>query len=539
MYKLLIVEDEPLARYVIRSFIETHFPNIQIVSEAESGREAIEVSRKFEPDIILMDVKIPGINGLEASKEILSEFPKTVILILTAYDDFNYVHQALDTGVKGYLLKPIKNDDAIEKIRKAIEFIDNSKKEINLGKKIENSINMVRPFIQKEVISAFISGKIDVSEVKSYISFIEEEIEAGYFMLISCENRTFNNINEAVRNKIHLDKAYEVILRFLPFMKKCLFGPTIGDIIVVFFPVNKDLDEKTVIAESIVIAQEIKRKINIIAGTEVFIGIGNIYKDIQSLKFSYNESYISVRKASRQCEIVQYKSIADKNSNEGIFEYPLKLENEILENIRLGSTDGAREIAKTVISQIFRNCGDSMLIKDYIGQLITMIKRTLYQKGMEQKILNAAGVLLEINNVSALDQLEIWCRNTIETLIQGADRLKQLKDKTVTNKIHSYINSHFLKEITLETAAEEVGLSAQYISKLFKEEFGIKFVDYIIEKRIGFAAELLTSGNKSIKEVSEAVGYADVNYFCRIFKKVTGLTAKQYRKQKSKKSGGL
>lgn len=529
MYKLLIVEDEPLARHVIKALVLDNFEEIQVVAEAETGKEAIDLSRKYEPDIVLMDIRIPGIDGIEASRQIMGELSDTKILILTAYDDFNYIQQALNIGVKGYLLKPFEDETVVQKITEILEQIKSTRISTDLNKKIENSVKIVKPFIQKELVTAFISEHIGISEINNYISFIDEEIEAGYFMLISYDIGSSNHIHDAVRNKIIRDKVNDVVLRFLPEMKKCLFGQAVGNTIVAFLPVDPGFVIHEVTEEALVLGREIKRKVNVIAGVDVSIGLGNPYRGIQNFKLSYCEAFEALKKAAFNSGIVAYRpdiKISDPSSN---FEYPVKLESEILDNIRMGHITKAKEAAEQIVSQIFRNCSEPMRIKDHIGQLITLIKRTLQQIGVCKNTLNVMGILMESGSINDLEELLAWSRSNIFLLIHQAEELKQNKDSAVMDKILSFINNNFNKDITLDSLAEEVGLSPQYISRLFKEEFGENFVDYFTKKRINFARELLMTGNKSIGEIGLAVGYGDVNYFCRVFKKVTGLTPKQYK----------
>lgn len=116
MIKLMIVDDEYLSRFALRTLISKKISGIEIIGEAENGRQAIELNRKLRPEIIIMDIKMPGISGIDASMEIINEFPETNILILTAYDNFGFIKRALDIGVKGYILKPIKEAEVIDKL---------------------------------------------------------------------------------------------------------------------------------------------------------------------------------------------------------------------------------------------------------------------------------------------------------------------------------------------------------------------------------------------------------------------------------------
>lgn len=170
MYKLMIVDDEFMARDVLKTVINENFEQVTVICEAVNGKQAIEFNRLYKPDIILMDIRIPGINGIEASRQILEEEPDVVILMISAYDEFNYIQQALDLGIKGYMLKPIKDEEVVEKINKCLKFISESRTSSNVNKKFEKTVSIIKPLIQKEIVSSIITGCFDDEEVRSLVT---------------------------------------------------------------------------------------------------------------------------------------------------------------------------------------------------------------------------------------------------------------------------------------------------------------------------------------------------------------------------------
>lgn len=524
----MIVDDEALARYALKMLISKNFSNLEIVGEAENGNEAIEMSKATIPHIILMDVKMPGINGIDAAQEILKNQPDTKILILTAYDNFNYVQDALNIGARGYLLKPIKKDEIVRKINEVIKDIKESKEKTVQSEHVDNKIKVVKPFIEKELVSAFATGCVDIEEIRSYLNFLQEDIKAGYFMLINFGTNYSLHINDAIRNRIHKEKVYEVTSKFLNLLKKCLIGNSIGNLIVIFFPTDSVQPDHLVTSEAIVIAKEIKRKIKVIAKLEVSIGIGNRYFEIEDFRRSFNEANYAMNSAVEKIEVIHYSQIELNLSPETI-QYPVKLEEELLEQLRVGNIAESRELVKSIVEKVLNQNAELIIIKDYLSQLVIMVKRTVaHIKGGNRKFENS-GALVELNNLYELDEIKLWSINTINSVIDRVEEFKAKKERSALNRIHEFINLNFHKDLTLEMVAAEVGLSRQYVSKTFKEEYGMNFIDYVTLKRLEVAKELLKSGYRNIKEISLKAGYIDPNYFCRIFKKITGVTPKEFR----------
>lgn len=533
MYRMMIVDDECLSRYVFKTLVSRNIKNIQIVGEAENGRQAIEMNRKLKPDIIIMDIKMPGINGIDASREIINEFPKTRILILTAYDNFDYIKSALDIGVKGYILKPVKEEEAVEKINKVIKDIEESNSKGDFKEYVEKNIKVVRPFIESELISSFIIGSFDIDKVKSYISFLQEKIEAGYFMLISPGNSYSKNINESLRNKIIKDKVYSVAEKFLPLMRKCFFGNCIGNTVVVFFPVEEDFVQKDITEEAVIISNDIKRKIKVIEHVDVGIGIGRVYTKIEKLYKSYNEANYALQKAVCEKKIVHFDSVVKEEPPNDLHRgYSLKMESNFIEQIKIGNIKKAKSLVDDIISGIMNNNTNISTIREYIGEFIMVLKRAISEMGFSVKLSSTSGILFELGNLTQLEEIEVWCRRIIYDILEQIDNSDN-RSMGIIRKVFEYVNKNYYREITLDLVAQEVGLTPQYLSKMFKEKYGTNFIDYVTKKRIEYAEELLKNDKRSIKEISKLVGYEDSNYFCKLFKKDKGLTPKQYRMQKT------
>ncbi|MGI6777121.1 MAG: response regulator [Acetivibrionales bacterium] len=528
MYRLMIADDEYLSRFVFKSLIAKTFKNIEIAGEAENGRQAVEINRKLRPDIIIMDIKMPGINGIDASRQILNEFPEVSVLILTAYDNFDYVKSALEIGVKGYILKPVKEEEAVEKINKVINDMEERKDKYNTREQVEKKVQVVRPFIENELISAFMAGNFDVEKVQNYISFLQEEIRAGYFMLISPEKDFSKSINDAVRNKLIRNRIYSVACNHLPMMRKCFFGNCLGNTIVAFFPVDENLEPDDLRKEAVIVGREIKNRIKVITGFDTVIGIGNVKKGIWNLNKSYNEAHYALRRALKEAKVVHYASIDIIDFSEIKYTYPLELENQFIENIKLSNIDKAKELAGNIMAYIFDNQNNIEAVKECISEFIVVLKRTAVKLGANLNLFSITEVLAELGDMDKLEEIELWCKIYIYNMIEQIEKSCSTNTQVI-NMVIEYIDKHFHRDITLKQVAEEVGLSPQYLSRMFKEKYGSNFIDYVTKKRVKYAEEFLCNCNKSIKEISRMAGYEDSNYFCRIFKRDTGMTPTQYR----------
>jgi two-component system response regulator YesN len=524
LYRLMIVDDEHLSRYALRTLLQKKFSNIEIVAEAENGRQALELNAKLKPDIIIMDIKMPVLNGIEASEMIINEYPNTNILILTAYDNFDYVKRALDIGALGYILKPIKEAEVVEKINKVINHIVEKENKNDFMDLVEYKLKIVKPFIEDELITSFAAGNFDKEKVQSYINFLEEDIQGGYFLLVSAGQDNLNGINDYLRNRIVTEKTMSILKRHLPLMKKCMFGKMQCNSIVVFIPVDTKHPADEIIKEAIMIGDEIRRKIKLIGNIESYVGIGSIYSDIGCFRKSFYEAKTALRKALINRQTIHFAQLGSSDTEVNPWHYPKDLENKALEQLKAGNTDNARKYSEELLGYIFERNEKPERIKEYIFEYITILKRAISELTMCQYPCKYS----ELEKLTSHKEIEVWTKCNVLELIEQAEKNCSNKDDVI-NRVINCINNEFNKNITLDLVAAEVGLSPQYLSKVFKKKYGSTFIEYLTNKRLNYAKELLRKGNMSIKEISKLIGYEDPNYFCKVFKKETGTSPKNYR----------
>lgn len=538
MYKLMIVDDEFLSRFVIKSLIQKKFKNIEVVAEPENGRQAIEYSLKYKPDIIIMDIKMPGINGIEASRVILNEFSHTKILILTAYDNFNYVKEALDLGIKGFLLKPINEEEVIFSIRKLIKEIQKQEHRSDQDEYMEEKMRAVRPLIENELVSAFITGEVDDEKIERYKGLIKEnDIHSGFFMLITPAYDDLRKAGREISFKKIGEKIYEAVSNHPFMLNKCLFGSRMGSTITVFHTMKKESSDNAQTRDVLAIGLELINRIKTIAKVDTAIGIGNIYAGFENLCHSYNEANLALKRALKTGGVVHYNRIQADSIPPAGMEYPMELETLIVEQLKLGKVDAAKETACEFICHVMNNSDNIEVIKESLSMLITVLKRTVTNSGTTFNPYCQSNMVVELGSLKEHHEIAIWSKRCIFNLIGHMQSKDDVTSKLI-GRVIDYINRNFSNEITLNQIADEVGLSPQYLSKIFKENYGINFIDYITRKRLEHAEELLISSSKSIREISGLVGYEDPNYFSRIFKKDTGCTPRQFRLQKAMGESG-
>jgi two-component system response regulator YesN len=527
MIRLLIVDDEPLSLYAVRALVNRRFSDVSIVGEAKNGQEAIELYRRLKPDLLIIDIKMPILNGIDASKHILNEFEDANILILTAYDSFSYVQSALNMGIKGYLLKPINDEDAVEKIRSLISTINCRKEKNNNDENLEKKVNSIKPLVQKELISQMIYGNIKDEELQNYIFFLKDSISVGYFMLVGFKKDAAEGNNE-IHVKSIKNKVLEEIKNLAVISRRCIIGNFVGTGIPLWFSASEDESIEDIYNESKKIGDEIKRKISLSANVPIGIGIGSVVTSIELSKKSYDEGHAALKSALKSSTVLHYNDIKESLAKTNI-EYPVYLEEKLIDLIKIGDVVQSKQVAEEILASVFNGFFTMKDIKEYLSQLLSIIKRTMLQLGIGINTLTTIGTMDDLTHLSDIEEMRVWSRKNLFSILELIEEIQDLKEKIVFTKIYECIKKNVFADISLEYVAQQVGMSPQYLSRIFKEEVGMNFIDYVTSKRISYAKKLLENRDKSIRDIAIESGYSDPSYFSKIFKKIVGLTPKEYR----------
>jgi two-component system response regulator YesN len=520
MYTIMVVDDEALSRYALSTLIKQH-DAINIICECESGTSAVECASLYRPDIIAMDIKMPGLNGLEASEIILRNHPDIAIIIMTAYDSFEYVRQAIDLGVKGYLLKPLQAHDIQLKLDSIITEIENKRRQDDLNHS-GKMLSFVRPMIERELILAFSSGHINQSQVQKYCDVLNMNIQGGYFMLLklmepletACVSSPLSDAKLMIR---------DILKNTISFFKNGLIGELMLEVCPIFIPVNDSLNDRLSLRETKIIGEDILEKLNN-KGIAASFAVGNIYHELHKLQKSYAEA-VAVLQNVPPNSLMFFSNRMDLSTAP----YPYALHSRFLQALKSNDFNKSKNLLDELQYYLFVSDIPLNKLKDYVLQCLISMKSELYQLGIDIRSLNTER-LSEMCQLPDKQALRYQFMYHAYKTISAYEKTRTDKKNLTVLRIHKYLDETEISHMSLEGLSDYLNLSSQYVSKIFKEEFGVNFVGYLIDKRIDMAKRLLQNINISVREASLKVGYEDANYFSRIFKKHSGLTPKEYQK---------
>lgn len=524
-YKLIVVDDEEIVINAVKFIVEKNMSNIEIIGTAKNGREAIEAAIKLNPDIMLMDITMPGINGVDAMKEITEHNSKIKFIILSAYEQFEYAKEAVALGVEDYLVKPINRFRLIESINKVAKGI-----EIEYSKRIKEIENMeklqnVLPILEQGFIYSILMNKDYEEEISKYKDLFDLKEEGGYILVIEFGDYNCSKVDNKIGSSVRLQKSYNHLRDNLKNKFKCLVGPAIINKIIVFVSKDQPKDEYEFRLETIEMAEYIAKNAMEKIGIECYIGIGGYYR-LKELTSSYEEAIKALRDSNGQA-VTHIKDVKDQNSIE--LEQYNNINNELLSSLESGNEE------KTLISlNKLYDLVSAMPPNEQPNKIIEIMV-LIYRKAYEMEVksdsvINYSSYLEEMIGQKG-DEIRSWSIRRVKYLISKINDINKNKISKAVLEAKNYIDINYGKELTLEDVSRVVSVSPQYFSKLFKEETGFNFIEYLTNSRIEKAKELIKNSPMSMKEVCYEVGYNDPNYFSRLFKKIVGVSPTDYLKK--------
>ena len=523
MYKILLADDEGIVTDALQFIIEKNFGNECEIAVAKNGRQAIELTESFQPDIAFLDIQMPGINGLKAMKEIREQNSRVKIIVLTAYDNFEYAKDALHLGAEEYLLKPINKKVIVERLTALMREIDQSRKKRSEDLKIKEKMEAVVPIIENGfLISLLIQNEFkDVGE--KYLQLLNIEEKYGIIMVLEWgSGREGENMGNPVGSGVLAHRYYNKMAEMVKmYFNACVSNVMGNKLICAIMSSEADLEyeERLNLIER---ARNLNNSLKKMLGIDFRAGSGSV-RSWEDMSQSYQEALNALHYGMRKVTHIDDLIVKDEKK-----QHQKAMEQIVLKAVAEGNEQNVRREAAVFAGNVLKNSESTLDDKKMqLAEVLLLSKRIAQEKGAElSEKAQKTGVLL-----SAATEEEIY-RNFLEIEMEIA-RLSAAgnqQENTVIAKAKEYIQKNFKKDdLALEEVAQAVGISPYYFSKLFKEEMKQNYSEYLTDIRIEKARELLLDRELSIKQVCVDSGYSNPNYFSRIFKKWTGLTPTEFR----------
>jgi two-component system response regulator YesN len=506
--KILIVEDEIRIREGIEKLLSKLDQEFEIVGEAEDGEDGLQIIREKHPDMVITDIRMPGMDGLEMLSRIAAEGLGTKAIVLSAYSEFEYARKAMKMGVTEYLLKPIAFHEfaqAIENVKQQIEK-EKQEKPDQIGTK-------------EQIFHTLIAGRMAVDEQVSVYLENNYQIQdkQPFFIVYAYLGTEYETALE--KTKIYFQHTLSLYARNMTLTYCILEERHRNSLIILLYHYQNVQDLERWIQRQILNQSAGKMSI----GCVEIAGIEHLKEGLDRL-YPYMDWNISLGNQV----MISYPKVTNIQTSSCV--YPMELETKA--KLAICSSDW--EQMERVLREFHESFQDGEIyepreIKEcYVRFLWTIIgiakeMGCLEHSGLEQNQLleRIMGAKIREELIEAADMLFAEIRQD-----QEEETITHLTVKRVKSLIHEFYQSG----ITLDEIGVKLNLTPEYLGTLFHKEIGMTFSNYMKNYRIGKARELLCGTQLKLYEIAQQVGYADPKYFSKVFKEVTGQLPGEYRK---------
>lgn len=534
LYRIMVVDDEEEIRLGIIKKINWEENGFIVVGDAENGKDALEKAEILQPDVVMTDIRMPFMNGLELGKNLANIMPSTKVIVFSGSDDFEYAHEAIKINVIGYVLKPVNSIELTEVLKRLKSQLDGEYKEkLNVDTLYKHYIESI-PLIREQFLIGLIEGRIDKRECENQYNLLGINFKSRYYAVVTIhvDASTISDLSQysslqkettliPIAIKQIVDESIENYCEFISFIY-C------GRVIII-----AKFDKKDAILELIRGINEICKTSERIIGLKVSAGIGYVCNDISKINLSYDTSK----------NALDYRIIL--GTGKGIYiddvepDHSIQLsfdehdERRILNAIKIGYSNEIEQI----ITELFQKFEKSLLpLNKY--RIFSMEIMTSFFKIVQAYNLDINEIFGEnFNCYSHLEMFESifemkdWF---IKTGIKVNGLIKQ--ERTHSSKIliesaKEYVMKNYSDcEISVERLSSYLHVSPSYFSTMFKRETEMSFVNFLTAVRLEEAIKLLNTTDDKTYIIAGKVGYSEANYFSYVFKKKYGVAPSRYRK---------
>ena len=505
LYKILIVDDEEEIRLGVIKKIDWESYGFKVVGDAANGIEAWEKANILQPDIVMTDIRMPFMDGLELGKKIQEVMPTTKIIIFSGCDDFEYAQKAIRINVFEYVLKPINSEDLIEILKRLKYRLDeeyDEKRNIEvLQKHYLDSI----PIMREQFLAAVIEGKVSNDSIAEKINRLKINFKFDYFTVGVISLEVLNKDSSIFKAEnmllpISAEKILQDIMKNICEFTSFLY---LDNVIVI-----GNLKDRMEIKYFINALNEVCRSFKKIINESMVIGLGRVCENFSNISLSYKDAK----------NALEYKAILGRE--------------KVV--VKLGNNDDINNILDELFNISYKGVLPINQYRLYGIEVLTSLIKII--KSYKLNISNIIGEnfseYLSLDNLNSINEIKEWFR---ERTIKANEAIRNERINSaqiLVDKAKRYIAENYNDdELSVDKMCLVLHLSPAYFSTIFKKETGVSFINYLTDIRMEESIRLLNTTDYKTSIIGQKVGYMEPNYFSYVFKKKFGMSPTRYRKR--------
>ncbi|TVY04263.1 response regulator [Cohnella terricola] len=528
MYKLLIVDDEEPLKEAIKLLGDWEKHLISQIIEAENGKEGLKAVREHRPDIVIVDMRMPELEGPEFLQYAETECPELISIVVSGYNDFKYMRQAVKSNTIDYLQKPVMEPELNQALATAVARLDERRKKKVVSTEQNMAINMSLPMLKQHTYYSLIKKNFNPQIVKARMAYFNPGYEQMNWQMALLRILNLNTIAASRFNR-EMDLLHFAVTNIMNEPNErgtvcfSFANPQKPNEIMIVLSLNGHCSEAQVTS----IIKGLIKRLNELIGVVAIAAIGSVCTDV----FALGESYRVSEQIMDTVNIWNRKEsvFARPSEKEKTKIYTLAAKTQLLRHaFERESAEFCRSVIKDFIKPIddygYLGLGNANRIKDELELLLHDI--ALESGVPSESLLRIAGETVEFKDAMEFESSLLQIADSIGKLIAMSSQLNKAFD---INELKIYIDRYYFQDIKIKTFTDKYFLSREYLMKLFKKEIGFGIYEYVQKVRMEKAKELLSDPTLKIQSIAELLGYSNSHYFSKAFKNYYRLSPSEHR----------
>lgn len=530
MYKIMIVDDEDEVREGVKRLTDWERCGFELVGDFSNGRDALEAVERLHPDVVITDINMPYMDGLELTALISGMYRELKIVILTGYEDFVYAKQAIKLKVNEYLLKPINLQEFTDLLMKMKRELDDEQARMEDMSKLRQQLHESLPLLRERFLDKLVTVPMTVNDIEQKFHYFQLKLEGAAFLAM-----LFDLEGAGEEQRGSTASGAEMLLRFALFNIAQEILQEENDGIV--FQTRDDkvaallggpVEDAAVKAQKL--AAHVGQAVQKYLKRDVSTGIGRVYPSLAQLRTSYQEasSALDYRFLLGSGRIISIQDVefGDRNGPSNYYEF----EKKLMAALKTAKASHAAVILDEWFTELKESGATASSCYGYLHRVMAAFINVIAQSGFDDSELLGEDPFSRIPPLKTVDQMKSWLEEMCRSVIAFLSERRTNVNNTQLQDAILYINEHYNEPgLSLSQVCQHVFLSLSYFSGLFKQQTGDTFVEYLTRLRLDKAKQLLITTQLKTYDIAERVGYSDPQYFSVIFKRNTGRTPKEYR----------
>jgi len=528
---LLIADDEAIVRDTIRSIVGSAGLELDPIGEANTGQEAVTLALQMRPDIILMDVRMPGMDGLEATRAIRSEQPEVKVIILTAYDEFAFSQEALRLGAVDYLLKPVRPSVLLEVLSRIKAQVAEEHRSRHSTAETQLRLQAALPLVEARLVHSLVRGDTPPRQMAEQLdAYLGKQISWPAVLVVAVDRQDPDwSVQPAGLLVDIVRRAVDPAATTRATPTALVAEGEAGQVIVVIAAEGPLAN----IAHQKDLGHRIRAAVESSAPVTATVTIGRRYPTLDLVPVSYSEAQRAqwLRLCSGGNSVVHVDDM--RRADRAPQPYPIAAERALLYQMRVGDLEECSRVLDELIDYLLDlPCDPPEMVHTRFAELITLTSRAAIDAGARpERVLQISHQrIMALNGLRTGAALRAWSQESLKQL-KGEIAPVAARDHIVERAVQFLMENFRRPDLQLKDVASVANVSASHLAHLLRTQVGASFVRYLTALRMEEAKRLLAETDLKVATVAGQAGYDDPTYFYRVFRRETGMTPIVYRRR--------